>query len=81
MDATTGQPLFEVTDQQQANVLRSDGTLGVQWTVHLRASNGVTGYITVPGEDYTAANVHNLAVAWAQNVLGVAGLTGTNPPT
>ena len=81
MEAGGSTNLFEVTDQQQAQVLRPDGTLGVQWTVYLTAGNGVKGYITIPGEDYTPANVHAQATDWAEKVMGVAALNGSNPPS
>lgn len=65
---------FTIRDQTQEDVYRPDGTRGKQWTVHLEHPGGVRSSITVPDEQYTAENVHALALEQAQRVAAVANL-------
>lgn len=78
MSATTqhtgSEPPYTVEKQTHAVAFRPDGTMGGEYTVHIRHRNGVRTKFTVPEEHYTAPTVHGIAMAQVHTVQQVEQL-------
>lgn len=58
----TNEPPYTVTQQRHDVAFRPDGTQGGEYTVHIRHKNGTRTQFKVPEENYTAQNVHAMAM-------------------
>lgn len=71
---------WAVTGQEEEPTIDEDGQPTSLHHVHFQTNTGHKSTVTVPNEQFTAANVARAITAKAKQIVAVHGMTSANAP-